>query len=158
MPSFLADASIRSRKSGYTISLKIVAIPAPYLAKLTRSLLLTTSQMYDSVKAIQCQLHPAHIFGGVLNTWGGKDKALVDHRGYAKLTAIAGHVFVAESEEVALALRVYGMDEYEVVRCTIHMKDSGHIVRGLTFNFVGDEVLELCMCDMCTTKQRKRDF
>lgn len=86
------------------------------------------------------RLIPAHISGGVLKTWGGKYKALVDQRGHRKGSKVAGHAFCVESEKVELGLRVYETDKYEVVRCTIEMGDRRE--KGLTFGFVGDDALD----------------
>lgn len=86
------------------------------------------------------RLIPAHISGGVLKTWGGKYKALVDQRGYGKESKVAGHAFCVESEKVETGLRVYETDKYEVVRCTIEMGDRRE--QGLTFRFVGDDALD----------------
>ncbi|KAK6206116.1 hypothetical protein LQW54_007836 [Pestalotiopsis sp. IQ-011] len=85
------------------------------------------------------RLIPAHISGGVLKTWGGKYKALVDQRGYGKESKVAGHAFSVESEKVETGLRVCETDKYEVVRCTIEM--GARREKGLTFRFVGDDAL-----------------
>lgn len=85
-------------------------------------------------------LIPAHISGGVLKTWGGKYKALVDQRGHGKESNVAGHAFCVESENVETGLRVYETDKYEVVRCTIEMGDRRE--QGLTFRFMGDDALD----------------
>ncbi|ETS84235.1 hypothetical protein PFICI_02260 [Pestalotiopsis fici W106-1] len=87
-------------------------------------------------------LHISYIFGGDLKTWGRKYKALVDHEGYAESKAVYGFSYLVVSEEVELALRVYETEKYEVVRCTIHLASGRRIMKGLTFKFVGDEVLE----------------
>lgn len=39
------------------------------------------------------------------------------------------------------ALRVYEGANYEVIRCSIEMEDTGSAVRGLTFRFRGTEKL-----------------
>ncbi|KAK4186541.1 hypothetical protein QBC35DRAFT_516140 [Podospora australis] len=66
-----------------------------------------------------CPYRPARVAGGILTTWGDKDKALTK-----------------EQEE---SLRLYETDRYEVVRCDIEMLDEEEediVVKGLTFRFI----------------------
>ena len=77
-------------------------------------------------------LRPAKITGGLLKTWAGKYKALVDGPANACVEGFAYCVLTKEHED---ALRSYETDNYEVVRCTISFKDGE--VQGCTFRFVG---------------------
>ncbi|KAK4465147.1 hypothetical protein QBC42DRAFT_315466 [Cladorrhinum samala] len=96
----------------------------------------------------------ARLFGGVLKTWGGKYKALVDGADdavrlstSAPAGVVKGSAFLVQDEEQEDALCYYETDCYEVVRCDVHMdgdeeneKDNGggEVVKGLTFRFVGE--------------------
>ncbi|KAH6661286.1 hypothetical protein BKA67DRAFT_654409 [Truncatella angustata] len=82
-------------------------------------------------------LVPAQTRGGVLKTWGGKYKALVDQMTTGSVGIIDGHAFLVETYEQETALRAYETDNYEVVRCGIEMKGERY-VNGLTFRFVGE--------------------
>ena len=77
-------------------------------------------------------LVPASIYGGVLKTWRGKYKALVDG---ACTDYVHGSAFQVGSREQEDALLVYETENYEVVRCSISMR--GRMIQGLTFRFVG---------------------
>lgn len=77
-------------------------------------------------------LRSARIWGGVLKTWAGKYKALVDGPANALMEGTAYCVLTKEHED---ALRSYETDNYEVVRCTISLQDGE--VQGCTFRFVG---------------------
>ncbi|KAM0809457.1 hypothetical protein AB5N19_09801 [Seiridium cardinale] len=79
----------------------------------------------------------AQIRGGILKTWGGKYKALVDQTAGKMEEVISGHAFLVKTQEQEAALRAYETDNYEVVCCGIEM-DEGRYVRGLTFRFVGE--------------------
>lgn len=79
------------------------------------------------------QLYPATVTGGVLETWGGKYRALVDGPETARVQESAYHVMTKGHED---ALRAYETDNYEVVRCSIEME--GMVVQGCTFRFVGE--------------------
>ena len=80
-------------------------------------------------------MKPASITGGVLATWGGKYKALVD--GDAT-DVVSGVVYTVTTREREEALRVFETEAYEVVRCAIMVEgEEGRIVRGLTFRFIG---------------------
>lgn len=76
-------------------------------------------------------LRPATIRGGVLKTWAGEYKALVDGPANACVEGFAYCVLTKEHED---ALRSYETDNYEVVRCTILFRDGE--VQGCTFRFV----------------------
>ncbi|KAB8277322.1 hypothetical protein BDV30DRAFT_205009 [Aspergillus minisclerotigenes] len=80
-------------------------------------------------------LRRAMVKGGRIKMWGGKYKALVD----GPLSSIVhGWAYEVMSEEEEEQLRYYETDQYEVVRCEIHMVDGGGIVKGLTFRFIDD--------------------
>ncbi|KAF0324631.1 poly polymerase [Colletotrichum asianum] len=81
----------------------------------------------------------ASINGGVLKTWGGKYKALVDAPD-GKVPPVKGKAFLAKDREVEETLRTYETDQYEVTRCLIEMADSVEEVRGLTFRFAGSRM------------------
>ncbi len=80
------------------------------------------------------RLVPAEISGGILRTWQGKYKALVD--GDIR-DCVHGSAFEVTSAEREEALQLYETEKYEVVRCYIRM--AGRNVRGLTFRFVQDK-------------------
>lgn len=77
-------------------------------------------------------LRPATIRGGVLKTWAGKYKALVDGPANA---LVEGSAYCVLNKEHENALRSYETDNYEVVRCRILFGDGE--VQGCTFRFVG---------------------
>lgn len=74
-------------------------------------------------------LETAHVFGGAIQIWGNKYKALVDGS-----SLVNGHAFLVESQAQEEALRAYKGSMYEVVRCTINM--TGRVVCGLSFRFI----------------------
>ncbi|KAK6221288.1 hypothetical protein QIS74_04856 [Colletotrichum tabaci] len=78
---------------------------------------------------------PAKTRGGVLTTWGGKYRALVDAPAYGT-GYVEGHAFLVADKDREDALRCYETDNYEVVRYVIDMGEGE--VRGLTFRFIGD--------------------
>ncbi|CAJ2503830.1 Uu.00g112240.m01.CDS01 [Anthostomella pinea] len=78
---------------------------------------------------------PATVRRGVLKTWAGKYKALVD--AIDDKARVQGQAFLVRSREQEEDLRRYETDQYEVVRCEIDSEGQG-VVRGLTFRFVGD--------------------
>ncbi|KAB8226430.1 hypothetical protein BDV33DRAFT_197429 [Aspergillus novoparasiticus] len=80
-------------------------------------------------------LRRAMVKGGRIKMWGGKYKALVDS---SSSSIVDGWAYEVSSEEEEEQLRYYEADEYEVVRCEIHIVDSGHIVEGLSFRFIDD--------------------
>jgi hypothetical protein len=80
-------------------------------------------------------LRQATITRGIIQTWGGKYKALMGGPTTAKADGWAYEVTSKEHEE---QLQYYETNKYEVVRCDILMKDSGESVKGLTFRFVGN--------------------
>ncbi|KAJ0359699.1 hypothetical protein COL154_008043 [Colletotrichum chrysophilum] len=86
---------------------------------------------------VEVSYREASIKGGVLKTWGGKYKALVDARD-GKAPPVKGKAFLVEDKEVEETLRTYETDKYEVTRCLIEMADSVEEVRGLTFRFAGE--------------------
>ncbi|KAI1456715.1 hypothetical protein F4805DRAFT_218382 [Annulohypoxylon moriforme] len=77
---------------------------------------------------------PASVTGGVLKTWGGKYKALVD--AFDDKVEVHGHAFLVQNPEQEDCLQLYETDKYDVVRCEIRMDDER--VKGLTFRFIGD--------------------
>ncbi|KAI1134879.1 hypothetical protein F5Y05DRAFT_194439 [Hypoxylon sp. FL0543] len=78
---------------------------------------------------------PASVSRGVLKTWGGKYKALVDS--VDESATVQGHAFLVEDQQQEHSLQLYETDKYEVVRCEIRI-DGEETVRGLTFRFIGD--------------------
>ncbi|KAI1206583.1 uncharacterized protein F4807DRAFT_463529 [Annulohypoxylon truncatum] len=77
---------------------------------------------------------PASVTHGVLKTWGGKYKALVD--AFDDRAEVQGHAFLVHNHEQEDCLQLYETDKYDVVRCEIQMGDEK--VKGLTFRFIGD--------------------
>lgn len=78
-------------------------------------------------------LWPASVRGGVLKTWAGKYRALIDG---TETSVVEGHAFEVHSKEQDDALRAYETSKYEVVRCSIGI---GHReIPGCTFRFVGE--------------------
>jgi hypothetical protein len=79
--------------------------------------------------------HQASITAGVIKSWGGKYRALVNGPAAARIDGWAFHVISREYEDV---LRLYETEVFEVVRCSITMKDKPDIVvKGLVFRFAG---------------------
>ncbi|KAL8730744.1 MAG: hypothetical protein Q9181_004550 [Wetmoreana brouardii] len=77
-------------------------------------------------------MFPAKIRGGLIKSWQGQYKALVDG---ADTDIVHGSAYKVTSEDREVALRLYETKHYEVVRCTITL--ASHTVQGLTFRFVG---------------------
>ena len=77
-------------------------------------------------------LIPASISRGLMKSWAGKYKALVDGASTDYVHGSAYEVTSMEQEDVLL---VYETENYEVVRCCITM--ASETVQGLTFRFVG---------------------
>lgn len=77
-------------------------------------------------------LRPARVAGGVVKSWQGKYRALVDGPMDAR---VRGHAFLVADREQEDRLRVYETRSYEVVRCGIKMLETAGCVRGLTFRF-----------------------
>ena len=77
-------------------------------------------------------LVPASISGGLIKSWAGKYKALVDGASTDYVNGSAYEVTSREEEDVLLT---YETEKYEVVRCCITMVSE--TVQGLTFRFVG---------------------
>ena len=75
---------------------------------------------------------PACVSGGVIKSWGGKYKALVDGTDDNVVHGSAYQIQDRESEE---SLLLYETEKYEVVRCII--KSANEEFSGLTFRFVG---------------------
>ncbi|KAL8713431.1 MAG: hypothetical protein Q9225_006785 [Loekoesia sp. 1 TL-2023] len=88
-------------------------------------------------------LTPASIKGGILRTWGGKYKALVDGPADAQ---VDGYAYRVESFDQEEYLRFRETEAYEVVRCRIAL-DSGkgaqEKVQGLTFRFMRHDELDV---------------
>ncbi|KAI1429833.1 hypothetical protein F5Y12DRAFT_709836 [Xylaria sp. FL1777] len=74
----------------------------------------------------------ATVHGGILTTWGGKYKALIDSPG----GVVHGSAFLVQNQAQEEILRCYETEKYEVVRCELKIGISN--VKGLTFRFVGD--------------------
>ena len=81
-------------------------------------------------------LEPACLAGGIIKTWAGKYKALVDGSETAR---VKGWAYRVETEECEDALRFYESEKYEVVRCCIAM--AGKEVKGCTFRFMDESQL-----------------
>ncbi|KAI1373011.1 hypothetical protein F4677DRAFT_462571 [Hypoxylon crocopeplum] len=64
--------------------------------------------------------HPATLTGGVLKTWAGKYKALVD--AFDDRAEVAGQAFLVYNKEQEETLQLYETDKYEVVRCDIRIQ------------------------------------
>lgn len=77
-------------------------------------------------------LVPALVSGGLIKSWQGKYRALVDG---LESDAVHGSAYKVTSEDREMALRIYETKHYEVVRCTIVM--ASQTVQGLTFRFTG---------------------
>ncbi|KAI0192828.1 hypothetical protein F4808DRAFT_442630 [Astrocystis sublimbata] len=74
----------------------------------------------------------ASIRGGLLTTWAGKYKALIDMPG----GHVRGSAFLVQSQDEEDALRCYETDKYEVVRCDILFEGKTH--GGLTFRYTSN--------------------
>lgn len=79
------------------------------------------------------KLRPATISGGVVGSWGGKYRALLDGPNEA---TVDGFGFLVQSPEVEDTLRWYETDRYEVVRCRMTLEDVGEIVPACAFKFL----------------------
>ena len=77
-------------------------------------------------------LVPASISRGLVKSWAGKYKALVDGASTDDVHGSAYEVMSIEQEDILLT---YETENYEVVRCCITM--ARETVQGLTFRFVG---------------------
>lgn len=77
-------------------------------------------------------VEPASISGGLIKTWHGKYKALVDG---GSNDVVHGSAYEITSKEQEEALLFYETENYEVVRCCIRMASQRS--PGLTFRFVG---------------------
>ena len=77
-------------------------------------------------------LEPASISGGIIKTWHGIYKALVDG---ATSDVVHGSAYEITSKEQEEALLFYETENYEVVRCCITM--ASQRTPGLTFRFAG---------------------
>lgn len=83
-------------------------------------------------------LKPASITQGIVKSWGGKYKALVDGPETARVEGWAYQVKTKDHEE---ALLFYETEKYEVVRCRIAMDEEKEEVKGCTFRFVDSSQL-----------------
>ena len=77
-------------------------------------------------------LIPASISRGLIKSWAGKYKALIDG---ASTDHVHGSAYEVTSREQEDALLTYETENYEVVRCCITM--ASERVQGLAFRFVG---------------------
>lgn len=75
----------------------------------------------------------AFLRGGILKTWAGKYRALIDG---TESSVVAGHAFEVQSKDQEDALRAYETSKYEVVRCVIEI--GRRRIPGCTFRFVGE--------------------
>lgn len=82
-------------------------------------------------------LQAATVSRGVIKSWGGKYKALVDGPEIAK---VEGSAYCVQTEENEIMLRQYETAEYGVVRCTMQLQD-GAVENGCTFRFINTGVL-----------------
>ena len=80
----------------------------------------------------EIKLVPARITGGVVGSWGGRYRALLDGPQDA---TVDGFGFLVTSSRIEDILRYYETDNYEVVRCKMIFKDSGEVVPACTFKF-----------------------
>jgi Gamma-glutamyl cyclotransferase, AIG2-like len=85
-------------------------------------------------------LRPACVTGGMIRTWAGTYKAMVDAPARTSTSgSVDGHAYQVVSREHEEALQYYETEMYEVVRCLITIKDgTGDTIQGLTFRFVGN--------------------
>lgn len=84
-------------------------------------------------------LYPASVNGGVVRTWAGKYRALVDSPSGHKPSIVMGYAYLVQSKEEEDHLRIYETDKYDVVRCDIDFGCTHRIEKGLTFRFAGEE-------------------
>ncbi|TRX90956.1 hypothetical protein FHL15_008161 [Xylaria flabelliformis] len=85
----------------------------------------------------------ASVRGGILKTWGGKYKVLIDAPG----GIVHGAAFLVQDQDQEDTLRCYETEKYEVVRCEIDMRDKK--VKGLTFR--REAYLSAAKCDAVGT-------
>ena len=85
-----------------------------------------------SLSEAEPPMEPASISGGLIKTWHGKYKALVNG---ASTDIVHGSAYEISSKEQEEALLFYETENYEVVRCCITM--ASQRTSGLTFRFVG---------------------
>ena len=90
------------------------------------------TRLLPGSKAEPPTLIPASISGGLVKSWAGKYKALVDG---ASTDYVHGSAYEVTSREQEDVLLTYETENYEVVRCWITMASG--TVQGLTFRFVG---------------------
>jgi Gamma-glutamyl cyclotransferase, AIG2-like len=114
-------------------------------------------ELPESESRDELGLRPASVGGGVLKTWGGRYRALVDApapssypcaggvEAEGETGVVGGSAYRVMSREHEEVLRYYETERYEVVRCQIRMGDKGidgkgrgEGVQGLTFRFAGD--------------------
>ena len=77
---------------------------------------------------------PATVAGGVIKRWKGTYNTLLDE---PDTVSVDGWAYLVATEEHEDALRFYETENYEIVRCSILMKDGRDVVKGLTFIFAG---------------------
>ncbi|KAL8672107.1 MAG: hypothetical protein Q9168_003413 [Polycauliona sp. 1 TL-2023] len=85
------------------------------------------------------EMTPASVRGGILRSWDGKYKALVDGPDSAR---VDGYAYQVESPEHEDLLRFRETENYEVVRCRIDL-DGKIGVLGLTFRFARPRILRV---------------
>ena len=86
---------------------------------------------------VGADLVPANVRGGVIKSWAGRYRALVDG---TEADIVHGRAFEVRSAEQEEALRHYETSRYEVVRCAIAF-ERGETVMGCTFCFINAEEL-----------------
>lgn len=72
----------------------------------------------------------ARVYNAKLSTWGNKYRGLVDG-GVSSL--VDGMAFIVNSREEEDGLRVYETSQYEVVRCSIFLRENSQDIDGFTF-------------------------
>ncbi|KAF2664425.1 hypothetical protein BT63DRAFT_459913 [Microthyrium microscopicum] len=82
------------------------------------------------------KLKACYIQRGIVKTWCGRYKALVNSNDPS--AAVEGFAHWITSAEQEQALQYYESDMYEVVRCQIEFDDSDTPQPGLTFRFVDE--------------------
>ncbi|KAF2802395.1 uncharacterized protein BDZ99DRAFT_468869 [Mytilinidion resinicola] len=85
-------------------------------------------------------LYRASLKGGILKTWGGRYRAMIDSPG----NLVEGFAYQVQSRDEEDALLVYETEKYEVVRCNIVLEVIASVglkqlVKGCTFRYAGSE-------------------
>ncbi|CAM1502586.1 Fc.00g073620.m01.CDS01 [Cosmosporella sp. VM-42] len=91
---------------------------------------LAAKKTLQNILDVEPHYIPAKLYGGKVDSWRGKYLALMDSYNGA---VVEGHACLVEDAYQENALRVYETDQYEIVRCGIHI--GGNTVDGLTFRF-----------------------